>query len=245
MTRSIPILTYHKLGVPSARSTRRGLHTSPAAFEGHLTFLAQRGFTFCDFQDLRGALRGTTPLPARPVLLTFDDGHLDTYTRALPLLVKHRAKATVFVVAGDLGRSGLHWPEASDAEPVDLISWEQAAELQAAGVRIEAHGWSHRRMDRLPAAELRSELQRARAAIAEHLGYESVALAYPDGSWSPECASAVGEAGFEFACTTQEGAWELDRTPLLELPRIAVKGYRWSHGWRFRRRLSALALAAS
>ena len=245
MTLAVPILTYHKLGVPSSRSTRRGLHTSPAAFDGHLSFLAQRGFTFCDFQDLLEVQRGSTTLPERPVLLTFDDGHLDTYTRALPLLVKHRAKATVFVVAGDLGRRGLHWPEASDAEAVDLMSWDQAAELQAAGVRIEAHGWSHRRMDRLPAAELRGELQRTRATIRERLGYESIALAYPDGSTSPECASVVSEAGFEFACTTQEGVWEVGSTPALCLPRIAVKGYRWSHGWRFRRRLSALARTAS
>lgn len=241
MSGKVPILMYHKVGLPSPIATQRGLHTSPAALDRQLAFLTRSGFTFCDFQDLRAAARGERPLPEHPVLITFDDGHLDNYTAGLPVLRAHGAKATVFVVVADVGRRGVVWPEAAEVEPMSFFDWDQAAQLQAAGVRIEVHGWNHRRMDQLAPDTLAEELERCRDELRRHLGYSPIALAYPDGAWNPACREVVRGAGFEFACTTEDRAAQLEHDEPLGLPRLTVRGYRWIHGWRFRRTISRLA----
>ncbi len=233
----IPILTYHKIGMPSSASTRRGLHTSRRALVKQLTFLARQGYAYCDFEDIALAARGERELPPRPILLTFDDGHIDNFTEGLPVLRDFGATATIFVVARDMGRLHFKWPEASEVEPMSLMNWDQAAEMQASGVRFEAHGWRHRRMDRLEPDELASELARCRTCIAERLGREPIALAYPDGSWNATCIELVREAGFSYACTTEERITDLEVDDPLALPRIPVKGYRRIHDWSFRRQL--------
>ena len=212
----------------------RGMYTAPEVLDRHLTFLERCGFTTCDFSDLSRALRGERALPKRPVLLTFDDGHLDNYTEGLPVLQAHGAKATVFVVVGDVGARGVVWPDASETTPTDLFDWDQAARLQRSGVRIEAHGLGHSRMDALPPEELERQLAECRRVIHERLGHESLAMAYPFGVWNRDCAAAARGAGFEFACTTHSGMANLERDELLALPRLSVRGYRWVHELQFR-----------
>ena len=125
----VPILTYHRVALPSKETRVRGLCTGPRALRRQLEFLTRRGYTFCDFDDVAAAQRGERSLPARPVLLTFDDGHRDNVTAGLPILRELGAKATVFVVAGDVGKRGVRWDEAAETEPFELFDWDEARRL--------------------------------------------------------------------------------------------------------------------
>ena len=240
----IPILTYHRIGRPSAAARRRGMFTTEDAFARHLSFLSARGFTFCDFQDLALAEDGEHPLPDRPVLITFDDGHADNFTHALPILRAHSAKASVFVVAGDVGKRNVVWSQSGETLPTDLLTWEQAAEMQRSGIRIESHGLHHRRMPLIEPTQLAQDLATSRAMIREQLGYEPIALAYPYGAHDERAAACAHDAGFRYAVTTVDGVADIGSDDARALPRIAVKGYRWPHGWTFRRRIGRLALGS-
>ena len=240
MSRPLPILTYHRVGRPGPRARLRGMFTTPAALHRHLGLLRRRGFTPCDFEDLWRARVGEAELPRRPVLLTFDDGHLDNLTLGLEVLRAHGAKATVFVVGKDVGRRGVVWADGAEQEPVDLFDWDQARRLERAGVRIEAHGWEHRPMDRMDRAELVQALTRCRTELRRQLGREALALAYPYGAWNTGCTEAARAAGFAFACTTEERPADLDRDDPMALPRLAVRGYRWIHQLEFRRALGRI-----
>jgi peptidoglycan/xylan/chitin deacetylase (PgdA/CDA1 family) len=228
-----PILMYHRIAAPPKGSTCRGLYVRPAVFDRQLRYLGALGYTFHTFADLEPVV--ARPLGTKPVLLTFDDGHLDNYTAALPILKRHGAVATIFVLSAEMGRRRVVWEEATERSPTDLLTWEQARELAQEGIRIESHGMTHRRLDRLSPREVDRQLRESRATIEEEVGVPPGAFCYPYGAGFPNQRQRLSEAGYRYACTTlpglnPPGVWEP-----FGLRRIAVRGYRWIHEWKFRR----------
>jgi len=78
-------------------------HMDARQFEGHLLFL-KKNFQILPLQDLFKAEIRKDEKPG--VALTFDDGYLDNYSVALPLLEKHRIPATFFIITQGLSTSG-------------------------------------------------------------------------------------------------------------------------------------------
>jgi len=101
--------------------------------EQHFAWLKKNGYRVVSIQDLLDAAKGEKPLPARAVLLTFDDGYLSFYSRAMPLLKKYRYPATLAVVGT--------WLEGQDTTGVKpLMSAAQIREVMASGlVEIASH----------------------------------------------------------------------------------------------------------
>jgi peptidoglycan/xylan/chitin deacetylase (PgdA/CDA1 family) len=79
-------------------------------FDECLTFFG-RHYALVTLDDVRASMRGTRRLPARSLLITFDDGFADNIDYALPLLRKHRAPATVFITSDIIGREERLWTE--------------------------------------------------------------------------------------------------------------------------------------
>ena len=128
---AVPILMYHQI----AAGQRSRLAVTPAAFAAQLADLDAGGFTPVSAAALAAALAGGgPPLPARPVVLTFDDGYADFHAAALPLLASYGFTATLFVTTGWLrpaaGRA------VSQPCPAPALSWSQLAEAAAAGLEI-------------------------------------------------------------------------------------------------------------
>ena len=130
----VPMLMYHYLSEPPTGSDkiRRDLSVTPARFAAHLDRLQSEGYTTISLYALMDYLTHGAPLPAKPVILTFDDGYLDNYTNAFPLLKAHGMTATFFVITDFL-----------DEKRPEYMSWEMAREMLAAGMSIESHGRNH------------------------------------------------------------------------------------------------------
>lgn len=109
---SLVVLMYHRvLPVDSrARSTEQpGMYVSPETLDLHLAEL-KRHFELMHLDEwLRRAGQGT-PLPKLACALTFDDGWQDNYEFAFPLLARHAAPATIFLVSGYIGATYGFWP---------------------------------------------------------------------------------------------------------------------------------------
>jgi hypothetical protein len=106
----VPVLAWH--GIDPARD---GYSTSQRAFARQLALLKRLGYTAIstkqweDFRAGRGA-----PLPARPILLTFDDGRLDSYRGADSVLQREGMRAAMFVITGEIEQRNpfyLTWAE--------------------------------------------------------------------------------------------------------------------------------------
>ena len=95
----VPILMYHSVNDFPAASTR-ALSVTPAMFAAQLRYLRNQGFTGLTFGELCQRRQSGQPLPARPIVLTFDDGYADLLEEAAPIMIEQGFPATVFVTTG-------------------------------------------------------------------------------------------------------------------------------------------------
>lgn len=208
----IPVLTYHKI------ENRRELGINcltPQRLAAHIEYLANAGFRSVTFRDI---LSGA-PLPARPLIITFDDGYESVYVEAFPLLQRFGFRAVVFVIAGFLDRWN-DWDLHPGRMRVRHLSREQIGELESAGWEIGAHGLTHRALAHLPPEQVRAELGVARERLSA-LGKEPVVtVAYPFGIQNAQVRELSREAGYVFGCCSVRS---LNRGgDLMQIPRIPV-----------------------
>ena len=116
--------------------------------------------------------------------ITFDDGHLSNFDQALPLLSSFGITAHFFVTAG--------WT----ARRAEYMTWHHLRQMQAAGQRIGAHGWSHKLLTHCSDAELQHELTDARLLLEEKLGVAVTTLSIPGGRFDRRVLSACAKAGY-------------------------------------------------
>jgi len=225
----LPILTYHKIGIPPKNAKIKGLYTSPYFFEKQIVFLKKKGFSFIDFQDLK-----LNKLPEKPILLTFD-GHEDNYDHAFSIAKKHNIKITIFVVAGDLGKKNVVWKESAESLPTNLFSWRQANEMSNSGsVDIQSHGLTHRHFEMLSDDELNNEFFISEKLFEKNMGYKPNIIAFPYGSFNERTLQACKKLKYDFACTTIKGINDLTNFNKFTLRRISVKGHKWRHFFTFK-----------
>ena len=158
------------------------------------------------------------------MVITFDDGYLDNYTQAYPVLKEYNMPATIFIVGATVGNTE-HYKD-TDHPITPHFSYEQGAEMVSSGlISIQSHTYDmHQwapyetgraredilRWDGEGEAEYRQTLaadcRTIRAAIQEGVGEPSVhVMAYPSGRWDNLAQVTLLENGFDTTFTTQPG----------------------------------------
>ena len=143
-------------------------------------------------------------VPARHVLLTFDDGYDDLYAELLPLVIEHKYTPVIFLVAGRIGASNL-WDQESGLRARNLLTLEQIREMQKHGVEFGSHTMTHPWLPGLSDAELRREVRDSKHLLEDLLGVEIASFAYPGGGLDRRVRSAVADAGYKLAFTIEPG----------------------------------------
>jgi peptidoglycan/xylan/chitin deacetylase (PgdA/CDA1 family) len=194
------------------------LCVEPGRFREHLDCLADCEATVLTVSALAQRLRQGR-LPPRAVCITFDDGFASVVDKAVPLLLEREFSASVFCVAGYLGRTS-GWPtQRRRIEARPLASACQLRELAAAGFEIGAHGFEHRPLRRAREDVLRRELVEARSVLEQEIGVGVTSFAYAYGSAPSRLGMELVAATYLAACTTTPRiASPVD--DLLALPRV-------------------------
>ncbi|MFH1618637.1 MAG: polysaccharide deacetylase family protein, partial [bacterium] len=146
----LPVPIYHKIGVPPRGARLRNLWISPARFRRQLEYLKSRGYVSVTFSELAAVQRGRGKLPKNPVLITFDDGYMNNYTDAFPVLRETGMKGNIFLVYDAIGKHNIwHNP---DTEPwTDMLTWETAREMLKSGlVEFGSHTMGHPNLKKIP-----------------------------------------------------------------------------------------------
>lgn len=203
MPAAVPVLTFHGLEAP-----RSLVGFPPALFRRCLARIAERGWRVLPLLDLVGLLERREPLPARSLVLTFDDGYASVAREALPVLAEHGMPATLFVLGGP--SSSLH------GRP--LLDRGALAEVVAAGHAIGAHSLTHPDLTRLAAADAEREIAGSRAALEDALGVAVEAFAYPGGRHDARARELVARS-FRCGCSDRLGLVGAD-SALPALPRV-------------------------
>lgn len=217
------ILLYHMVREPVKGSRWNGLRVSPTAFDAQLGWLKRNGFRFFTVAEL---LAQPTP-PARAVAITFDDGYADNLVHALPILQKHGARATLFLVCdrhrdwsankkahhndGELGRER----KLSDAEVKTL--------LDSGCIELASHTLTHVNLLNVEPAVRQQEITDSKAQLEQQYGQTITGFAYPFGLYSALDCDAVKQAGYHYATTTETGIG-IDAYDRYQLPRVKISG---------------------
>ena len=161
------VLIYHRVG----ERTRLDVDLPRDLFEEQIAYIAAH----CDVVTLAdGVSRVTRGYSAPTVAVTFDDGTADFADEALPVLVRHRVPATLYVATEFVDRGRL-FPD--DGVP---LSWAALRDAHATGlVDVGSHTHTHALLDRLASDRIAGELDRSVDLIGEHVGARAEHFAYP------------------------------------------------------------------
>jgi peptidoglycan/xylan/chitin deacetylase (PgdA/CDA1 family) len=189
---TLPILTYHYVRQPPSQWTDLmgyRLSVSPTDFAAQMSFLATSGFHPVDFNDVRAYFAGKRPLPAKPVVITFDDGYLDLYTTAYPILRSNAFKAVAYIVSGFVGQPR-------------YVSAAQVVEMDRHGIQIASHTVDHANIAGTTSFySALHQLADSKRWLENLLDHPVVDFAYPSGKFNSTAVAALQRAGYDTAVT--------------------------------------------
>jgi peptidoglycan/xylan/chitin deacetylase (PgdA/CDA1 family) len=203
-TLSVPILMYHRIDVlrPTLPAITRSLTVAPADFAAQMAWLRAHGYHAITQLQLFAALEHGKKLPARPLMITFDDGYRDVLAKAAPTLKRLGMPATAYVITGRISGSD-----------VSFLSWAQLHALEQDGVEIGSHTVHHAEIPGLSDPAALQELIQSRHALEQHLHHPVQWFAYPAGRFDPRSEELVRQAGYVLAVTTQPGSAQSAQQP--------------------------------
>jgi peptidoglycan/xylan/chitin deacetylase (PgdA/CDA1 family) len=208
----VPILMYHRIEETSDTSTNAKYYTSPKKFRQQMRALYLEGYTAVTLQQVWDYWHDEGTLPAKPIVLTFDDGTSGQAENTLPVLEKYGWPGVISVVV----------PNVSDAGGSLSISPDQIRRLLDAGWELDSHSMTHPMLNTVSADRLAYELGESRRRLQEQFGVPCNFFCYPGGEHNATVMSAAEAAGYIGATTVVRGC--ADPATPYALDRIEVDG---------------------
>lgn len=193
---------------------------NPARFEAHVRTLSRFGYTGVTPQDWLEHRRSGLPLPAKPVILTFDDAYAELCTHAFPVLERHGFRAAVYVVTGAIGGHAT-WAGTPGLSEFRLMDADEIRHWAGRGFEFGSHTRTHRRLAELSPPEIESELRRSHDDLVTIVGRPVTSLAYPHGSFDDrtvDCARRIYACAF----TVRRGLADFSADPW-RLSRLSIR----------------------
>ncbi len=221
--RELPVIMYHRVVKDDSEKGIHGTYVDVARFREQLQYLKDHGYTTVTFDDLRQGNYRKRFDHEHPkwVILTFDDGYVDNYTTAFPLLKEFGFKAVIFLLSH---RDYNAWDADDPVRPekkLPLMTKEMVDEMAAYGIEFGAHTMTHPRLSQLQPEQAREEIMTSKATLEQKYGRPFKTFAYPYGDLNEEIKAMVKAAGFDFAVATDSGDVVFD-ADLLQIRRIAI-----------------------
>ena len=167
---TIPVLLYHNVTNGTA-SEPDMLRTND--FRQQIDFLHNNNFTTITAENFNQWKKNNFTMPARPVIIYFDDGVEEVYSNAYPILKNYGYVGTVAVVINDT--NGSTYEEGYTG----FITWPQALELQNNGWDMASHSMDHDFMTSLNETEFRRNLNVSSTQIKQYLGRKPTSFVFP------------------------------------------------------------------
>lgn len=220
MAGSLPILVYHSVS-NDATSQFRPYAVSPKRFGEHVELLHDLGYVTLTLSDAVRRLFERSPLPARAVVLTFDDAFSDFSQHAFPVLMAANFVATLFVPSAYVGSTS-QWLIREGEERRPVMTWSEIRRVADAGIEVGAHSHTHPQLDRLSKPALHAELSGSKALLESQLGQVMAAVAYPFGYHSRQVRRTARATGYSFGCAVGNRSAN-PQSDRWAIPRLTVK----------------------
>lgn len=223
------IFAYHRIGEDENPSSSIRLEQ----FGAHINELIEGGYTVRKLDDIITAFKNGDELEPRTVALTFDGGHVSFLEHAAPVLEKHKLPYTLFIVPGR-----------TEDKTTRTIGWNDLRKLEKTGLAtIGLHPASYTRLSNASEADMRAQINTAKALYREKLGHEPTLFSYPYGEYSKAYRDLIQSSGFSAAFGQQSGV-AYSGADRFALPRFAMTE-RYGDTERFQTLIGALPFPVS
>jgi peptidoglycan/xylan/chitin deacetylase (PgdA/CDA1 family) len=210
----IPIFMYHHI-LSTSLKYRRTIFKSPYyiskdMFNRQLQLLSTNGYGVVTLEDAL-AMKFSLEMSLKDnVVISFDDGYLNNYDCAYPLLYNLQHRATFFVVSD--------WINSHK----DCMTWNQLKEMANNGMEIGSHTKSHMALGECTEKETIEELESSKKTIEDRIGHEVKFLSFPHGSYNGKTLSIASKLGYRACCSSNWGYFT-NFSNILSLERFAIK----------------------
>ncbi len=213
----VPILCYHQIRDWRGSDSKgaKDYIIPVASFREQMQMLADSGYHTILPDQLYAYLTKGAALPTKPVMLTFDDGDLDQYETALPILDKHGFKGAFFIMTVAIGRRG--------KQP--YMDKAQIKDLSDKGHTVGAHTWDHHNVKKYQGDDWKIQVEEPKAKLEAITGKPVKYFAYPFGLWNHAVLPEIQKRGYTAAFTLADK--RDDDMPLYTIRRI-IAGGQWS-----------------
>lgn len=219
----VPIIMYHSILKDTSRSNKYTV--TPAVLEEDLKYIKDKGYTTVTIADLISYVYDDKPLPEKPIVLTFDDGHYNNYGYLFPLLEKYNMKAVISIV-------GSYTDKFTETDEANLnysyLRWKDIKELMNTG-RIEfqnhtynLHSNTGKRIgtkkikgetDEHYKNALEADILKLQQEFKENTNYIPQCFTYPFGGISNASLDIIKELGFKASLSCEQGINKLTKNP--------------------------------
>ncbi|GAA3918162.1 polysaccharide deacetylase family protein [Chitinophaga oryziterrae] len=207
----VPVLCYHNMHA-SGGHPDNVLYISPAQFSNQMQWLNKNGYHSITPDELYAYLHNGATLPAKAVMISFDDTHEEHYTVAAPILKRYGFRGVFFIMTVSIGKP--HYMTAA-----------QIKSLSDSGHIIACHTWDHPNLSKVSTYDTQKQLVHPKQLLEKITGKTVSYLGYPFGGWNEQVVKDVKAAGFKAAFQLDRHSFSDD--PLYSIRRIMISGS-WS-----------------
>lgn len=219
MKKIIQVLLYHRVCTDREPAESRFV-VSRSTFRRQIGFLANHGFFTPRFSDLLDGALTKNREGKHPIIITFDDGYLDNYENAFPILQEFGFSAVIFVVP-DFSRRTNWWDPPGRLGNIELLLPQHIKHMSDSGIEFGAHSFSHSSLPSLSDDRLEHELLAARVALEDLVQQPVAMVAYPYGDVDNRVKSAARRLGYQCGFAAHSGPltlcsdlYEIRRSPV-------------------------------
>ena len=185
--KQVPILCYHRIkDAPVASFASKGYEVTLKQFKEQMKVLADSGYHSITPDEYYDYLAYGSPLPEKPVMITYDDTRVEHFTIAKPEMEKYGFKGVFFIMTISINRP-------------NYMSKEQIKQLSDDGHVVASHSWDHHRVDRLAGEDFTAQFDKPKKQLEEITGRPIEHFAYPFGIWAPHAIPEIKKRGFKMS----------------------------------------------
>jgi peptidoglycan/xylan/chitin deacetylase (PgdA/CDA1 family) len=200
----VPVLYYHSV----RDSADNEVTITPAMLKTELKYIKDEGYITLTLSELKSYILDNSPIPKKSIVITFDDGYMDNYYNAFPILKDLNMKATIFCITCELNGSY-------------YLSKDVIVEMSNNGIDIQSHTVTHPKLDEMTYDKQLTELTESKKTLESITGKKVDSVAYPFGNFNNDSIKAAKEAGYTLGFTTKRGLSDRNDDPL-KLDRIYI-----------------------
>ncbi|RKS15712.1 polysaccharide deacetylase family protein [Flavobacterium sp. 120] len=212
--KEVPILCYHNIRdfSASASGNIKVYTVKPPAFAEQMKALADAGYETILPEQLYDYLVYDVPLPAKPIMITFDDTREEQFSIGAAEMKKYGFKGVFFIMTVSINRPG-------------YMSKEQIKSLSDNGHVVGAHTWDHHMVTKYAGDDWNMQLVKPKAKLEDIIGKPVKDFAYPFGLWNTAAIPEIKKSDYKMAYILSTKRDSVD--PLYTIRRIIVSGT-WS-----------------